>query len=73
MTKNCFRYRNIDMSFIDIGRMVGLWVGGILYKRDQEPHILLYISDKNGTSKLNKLTIFDQKWNFWNPVAMFDK
>ena len=42
-------------------------------KGDQESHVILYISDKNGTSKLNKLTIFDQKWNFWNLVAMFDK
>ena len=73
MTKICFRYRNIDMSFIDIGWMVGVWVGGILCKRDQEPHVFLYISDKNGTSKLNKLAIFDQKWNFWNLVANFDK
>ena len=71
--KNCFQYRNIEMAFIDIGRMVGVWVGGILCKRDQEPHVFLYISDKNGTSKLNKLTIFDQKWNFWNLVAKFDK
>ena len=31
------------------------------------------ISDKNGTSKLNKLAIFDHKWNFWNLVANFDK
>ena len=61
------------MPFIDIGRMVGVWVGGILCKRDQEPHVFLYISDKNGTSKLNKLAIFDQKWNFWNLVANFDK
>ena len=38
-----------------------------------ESQIILYISDKNGTSKLNKLTIFDQKWNFWNLVAKFDK
>ena len=53
--------------------MVGVWVGGILCKGDQELHVILYISDKNGTSKLNKLTIFDQKWNFWNLVAMFDK
>ena len=73
MTKICFRYRNIDMPFIDIGWMVGVWVGGILCKGDQESHVILYISDKNGTSKLNKLTIFDQKWNFWNLVAMFDK
>ena len=61
------------MPFIDIGRMVGVWAGGILCKRDQEPHVFLYISDKNGTSKLNKLAIFDQKWNFWNLVANFDK
>ena len=61
------------MPFIDIGWMVGVWVGGILCKGDQESHVILYISDKNGTSKLNKLTIFDQKWNFWNLVAMFDK
>ena len=53
--------------------MVGVWVGGILCKRDQEQHVFLYISDKNGTSKLNKLAIFDQKWNFWNLVANFDK
>ena len=55
------------------GRMVGVWVGGILCKGDQESHAILYISDKNGTSKLNKLAIFDQKWNFLNLVAMFDK
>ena len=48
-------------------------VGGILCKRDQEPHVFLDISDKNGTSKLNKLAIFDQKWNFWNLVANIDK
>ena len=53
--------------------MVGAWVGGILCKGDQEPHVILNISDKNGTSKLNKLAIFDKKWNFWNLVAMFDK
>ena len=64
MTKTCFRYRHIDG---------GGWVGGSLCKGDQESHVILYISDKNGTSKLNKLTIFDQKWNFWNLVAMFDK
>ena len=58
------KVKNIYMPFIDIGRMVGVWVGGILCKRDQEPHVFLYISDKNGTSKLNKLAIFDQKWNF---------
>ena len=68
-----FWYRSIDKSNFVIGRMVGVWVGGILYKRDQEPHVFLYISDKNGTSKLNKLAIFDQKWNFWNLVANFDK
>ena len=73
MTKICFRYRNIDMPFMDVGHMVGVWVGGIICKGDQEPHIFLHISDKNGTAKLNKLTIFDQKWNFWNLVAMFDK
>ena len=61
------------MSFIDIGWMLGVWVGGILCKGDQESHVILYISDKNGTSTLDKLTIFDQKWNFWNLVAMFDK
>ena len=33
----------------------------------------LYISDKNGTSKLDKLAIFDHKWNFLNLVANFDK
>ena len=33
----------------------------------------LYISDKNGTSKLNEFTIFDQTWNFWNLMAKFDK
>ena len=48
--KNCFWYRNIDMSYIDIGWMVGVWVGGILCKGDQESHVILYISDKNGTS-----------------------
>ena len=73
MTKICLRYRNIDIPFINIGWMVGVWVGGFLCKGDQEPHIILYISDKNGTSKLNKLAIFDKKWNFWNLVAMFDK
>ena len=73
MTKICFRYRNIDMPFTDVGRIVGVWAGGILCKGDQESHVILYISDKNGTSKLNKLTIFDQKWNFWNLVAKFDK
>ena len=65
-----FRDGNNDMPFID---MVGVWVGGILCKGDQEPHVILNISDKNGTSKLNKLAIFDKKWNFWNLVAMFDK
>ena len=58
---------------IELIEMVGVWVGGILCKRDQEQHVFLYISDKNGTSKLNKLAIFDQKWNFWNLVANFDK
>ena len=23
-------------------------------------------------SEVKKMTIFDQKWNFWNPVAKFD-
>ena len=73
MTKSCFRYRNIDMPFIDIGWMVGVWVGGILCKGNQELTVFLYISDKNGTSKSDKLTIFDQKWNFWNLLAKFDK
>ena len=59
-----FRYRNIDMPFIGIGRMVGVWVGGILCKGDQEPHVFLNISDKNGTSKLDKLTIFDKNGTF---------
>ena len=48
-------------------------MGGILCKGDQEPHVILYISVKKGISKLNKLAIFDKKWNFWNLVAMFDK
>ena len=73
MTKNYFRYRNIDMPFIDIGYMVGVREGGILCKGDQEPYVFFHISDKNGTSKFNKLTTFDQKWNFWNLVANFDK
>ena len=47
--------------------------GTFLCKGDQESHVIPYISDKNGTSKLNKLTIFDKKWNFWNLLAMFDK
>ena len=65
MAKNCFRYRNIDMPFIDIGRMVGVWVGGILCKGDQEPHIVfLYISDKNGTSKLRKLPFLIKNGTF---------
>ena len=66
-------YRNIDMPFNDLWWMVGVWVGGILCKGDQEPHVFLHISDENGTSKLNKLTIFDEKWNFWNLMAKFDK
>ena len=61
------------MSFIDIGWMVGVWVGGILCEGDQNPHDILYISDKNGTYKSNKMTAFDQKWNFWNLVTKFDK
>ena len=73
MTKICFRYRNIDMPFIDLVWMVGVWAGGILCKGDQKLHVILYISDKSGTSKLNKLIIIYQKWNFWNLVAMFDK
>ena len=73
MTKICFWYRNIDMPFIDLGWMVGVLVGGILCKGDQELHVILYVSDKNGTSILNKLTIFYEKWKFWNLVAMFDK
>ena len=73
MKKICFQYRNIDMPFNDNGRMVGAWMGGIHCKRDQKSHVILYIPDKNGTSKLNELSIFDQKWNFWNLVAMFDK
>ena len=48
MTKNCFRYRNIDMSFIDIGWLLGVWVGGILCKGDQRPHVFF---------------IFQIKWN----------
>ena len=71
------RFFFIDIGFFDTQNtsflIVGVWVGGILCKRDQEPHVFLYISDKNGTSKLNKLTIIDQKWNFWNLVAEFDK
>ena len=50
MAKNCFRYRNIDIPFIDIGRMVGVWMGGILCKQNQKPTVFLYISDKNGAS-----------------------
>ena len=61
------------MPFIDIGWTVGVWEGGILCNGDQESHVILYISDKNGSSKLNKSTIFYEKWNFWNLVAMFDK
>ena len=50
-----------------------VWVGGFLCKVDKEPHLFLNISDKNGGSKLNKLTILGQKWNFWNLMAKFDK
>ena len=39
---------------------------------DQELHVFLNNSDKNGTSKLEKMTIFDQKWNFCNPMAKFN-
>ena len=63
MTKKCFRY-------INIGGGVGGWHS--LQRRSGAKHFF-YISDKNGTSKLNKLTIFYQKWNFWNRVAKFDK
>ena len=47
-------------------------MGGVLCKIDQEPHVFLNNSDKNGTSKLEKMTIFDQKWNFCNPMAKFN-
>ena len=35
------------IPFIKIGWLVGVWVGGILYKGDQEPRVFLYISDND--------------------------
>ena len=72
-SKNCVQYRIIDMTFIDIGWFVGVFGLGALCARDHEPHMFLYISDENGSSKLNKVNTFDQKWIFWNLVAKFDK
>ena len=46
------------------------------YMYDGCPSYLMFYSHKfpsYGTSKLNKMTIFDHKWNFWNLVAKFDK
>ena len=69
---------SLDWAFFSVVILFRHWFplfekAEILCKGDQESHVILYISDKNGTSKLNKLTIFNQKWNFWNLVAMFDK
>ena len=40
---------------------------------DQEPYVFFYISYKNEPPNKKRITIFDQKWNFWNLEAKFDK
>ena len=51
----------------------GKWSIYIQYKNLPTLRSVSDVSDKNGTAKLKKMTIFDRKWNFWNLMAKFDK